>query len=50
MANILLTGAAGFIGYRDADLLLEDDYTFLGVGNLNDAYDVRLKNYHLNNL
>jgi nucleoside-diphosphate-sugar epimerase len=50
MANILLTGAAGFIGYRVADLLLEDGYTVFGVDNLNDAYDVRLKNYRLNKL
>jgi nucleoside-diphosphate-sugar epimerase len=50
MANILLTGAAGFIGYRVADLLLEDGYTVFGVDNLNDAYDIRLKKYRLNKL
>jgi len=50
MANYLLTGAAGFIGYRVADLLLEDGYTVFGVDNLNEAYDVRLKNYRLDRL
>lgn len=45
--NILLTGTAGFIAYKVADLLLQDGNTVYGVDNLNDAYDVRLKHYRL---
>ena len=47
MANILVTGAAGFIGHRVSSMLLEDGHTVIGVDNLNDAYDVRLKEYRL---
>ena len=48
MTTILLTGAAGFIAYKVADLLLKGGHTVYGVDNLNDAYDVRLKEYRLN--
>ena len=47
MGHFLLTGAAGFIASRVAELLLEDGHTLVGVDNLNDAYDVRLKEYRL---
>jgi nucleoside-diphosphate-sugar epimerase len=50
MANYLLTGAAGFIAYRVAELLLDDDHDVYGVDNLNQAYDVRLKDYRLKRL
>ena len=50
MANYLVTGAAGFIGSRVAELLLDDGHTVLGVDNLNDAYDVRMKHWRLSNL
>jgi len=45
MANILLTGAAGFIGWRVGERLLADGHTVLGLDNLNDYYDPRLKEY-----
>ncbi|MBI4897547.1 MAG: NAD-dependent epimerase/dehydratase family protein [Actinobacteria bacterium] len=45
--NILLTGAAGFIASRVAALLLDDGHTVVGVDNMNDSYDVRLKEYRL---
>jgi len=45
MACYLVTGAAGFIGSRVSELLLEDGHEVLGVDELNDAYDVRLKDY-----
>jgi nucleoside-diphosphate-sugar epimerase len=48
MTTILITGAAGFIAYKVADFLLKDGHTVYGVDNLNDAYDVRLKDYRLN--
>jgi UDP-glucuronate 4-epimerase len=50
MTNILVTGAAGFIGSRVCELLLEQDYIVHGVDNLNDAYDLRLKEYRLRKL
>ena len=50
MANYLLTGAAGFIGARVGELLLNDGHTVFGIDNLNDAYDVRLKEFRLKRL
>ncbi len=41
--KILVTGAAGFIGYYTARLLLERGETVVGLDNFNDYYDVRLK-------
>jgi UDP-glucuronate 4-epimerase len=40
--TILLTGAAGFIGYHVAERCLARGERVLGVDNLNDYYDVRL--------
>ena len=48
MKEILLTGVAGFIGQKTAELLLRDGYRVIGVDNMNDYYDVRLKEYRLN--
>ena len=50
MAHYLITGAAGFIAARVAEILLESGHTILGVDNLNDAYDVRMKEYRLDRL
>lgn len=50
MSTYILTGAAGFIGSRVADLLLEDSHRVIGIDNLNDAYDVRLKQWRLERL
>src|SRR6266542_6173803 len=50
MANYLVTGAAGFIGARTAELLIKDGHTVIGVDNLNEAYDLRMKNYRLKRL
>lgn len=44
---ILLTGAAGFIGSWTAKKLLSLGYNVVGVDNLNDYYDVRLKQHRL---
>jgi UDP-glucuronate 4-epimerase len=41
--TILLTGAAGFIGFHVAQRLLADGHRVVGVDNLNDYYDPRLK-------
>jgi len=50
MANYVVTGAAGFIGHRVAEFLLQRGDQVLGVDNLSDAYDVRLKHYRLRRL
>ena len=50
MANYLVTGAAGFIGQRVSELLLADGHTVYGVDNLNNAYDVRVKHWRLEQL
>jgi UDP-glucuronate 4-epimerase len=50
MANYLVTGAAGFIGARTTELLIKDGHTVLGVDNMNNAYDPRMKEYRLRKL
>lgn len=50
MATYLVTGAAGFIGSRVAELLLAAGHGVVGVDNLNDAYDARLKEWRLGRL
>jgi UDP-glucuronate 4-epimerase len=50
MANYLVTGAAGFIASRVAEMLLDAGHTVTGLDNLNDAYDVRMKEYRLKRL
>ncbi|MBM3942922.1 MAG: NAD-dependent epimerase/dehydratase family protein [SAR202 cluster bacterium] len=50
MANYLLTGAAGFIASRVAGLLLSQGHRVTGIDNINDAYDVRLKEWRLGQL
>jgi len=47
MANYLVTGSAGFIGSRVAELLLSRGHEVAGVDDINDAYDVRLKHWRL---
>jgi UDP-glucuronate 4-epimerase len=41
--KILVTGAAGFIGFHVSKYLLDHDYEIIGIDNLNDYYDVKLK-------
>ncbi|MDP2977070.1 MAG: GDP-mannose 4,6-dehydratase [Anaerolineales bacterium] len=50
MGHYLVTGTAGFIGARVAEMLLEQGHTVVGVDNLNAAYDVRIKEYRLRRL
>src|SRR3954468_16167552 len=47
MAKILVTGAAGFIGYHTATRLLERGDTVVGVDCMSDYYDVALKEARL---
>ncbi|MBV68366.1 MAG: hypothetical protein CMJ08_01015 [Pelagibacterales bacterium] len=48
--KILITGAAGFIGSKLAENLLDAGYDVFGIDNLNDYYDVKLKFYRLHYL
>jgi UDP-glucuronate 4-epimerase len=50
MATYLVTGVAGFIASKVAAQLLAAGHTVVGVDNLNDYYDVRLKDYRLSQL
>jgi UDP-glucuronate 4-epimerase len=48
--KILITGVAGFIASRTASILLEQGHEVVGIDNLNDYYDLRLKAYRLREL
>jgi len=48
--KILVTGAAGFIGFATSQRLLERGYEVVGLDNLNDYYDVTLKEARLKRL
>ena len=50
MKKILVTGAAGFIGYHLCKSLLDDNYKVLGIDNINDYYDPKLKHARLEQL
>ena len=46
--KILVTGAAGFIGFHLSKKLCENDFSVVGLDNLNDYYDINLKKDRLN--
>ena len=48
--NVLVTGAAGFIGYHLSKRLLENGCSVTGIDNLNSYYDVSLKEARLEKL
>ena len=50
MARILVTGAAGFIGFHTATKLLDRGDEVVGLDNLNDYYSVQLKRNRLSEL
>ena len=45
--KILVTGAAGFIGFHASKRLLDSRYDVIGLDNLNNYYDINLKNDRL---
>ena len=45
--KILVTGAAGFIGFHASKRLLDSGYDVIGLDNLNNYYDINLKNDRL---
>jgi UDP-glucuronate 4-epimerase len=48
--KVLITGAAGFIGYHLCSKLMKNGYKVMGLDNLNDYYDVKLKEVRLEQL
>src|SRR5262245_28737453 len=46
----LVTGVCGFIASRVADFLLDNGHDVIGIDNMNDAYDTRLKQWRLDRL
>ena len=45
--KILVTGSAGFIGFHLSKFLLNKNWEVIGLDNLNDYYDIELKNSRL---
>ena len=47
MSKYLITGAAGFLGARISEILLSSGHKVTAVDNLNDNYDISLKQHRL---
>ena len=45
--DIIVTGAAGFIGFHLSKRLIADGHTIIGIDDVNDYYDVKLKEARL---
>ena len=50
MSKVLVTGAAGFIGYHTCERLVADGHDVVGLDNLNTYYDLRYKQARLDRL
>lgn len=48
--KILVTGVAGFVGFHLANKLASEDIDVFGIDNLNDYYDIKLKENRIKNL
>ena len=45
--NILITGSCGFIGFHLGRRLLKEGHTIIGIDNMSNYYDTRIKNIRL---
>ena len=45
--KILITGCAGFIGFHLSKRFCDNGYDVIGIDNINDCYDIKLKNSRL---
>jgi len=50
MKNILITGAAGFIGFHLAEKLLSHNFNVCGIDNFSDSYNVNIKKLRIKKL
>ena len=50
MKTILVTGASGFIGCYLCKRLIKDNVSIIGLDNMNDYYDIKLKEYRIKDL
>jgi len=50
LKNILVTGCAGFIGWKVSEKLLAENINVVGIDNMNDYYDTKLKEWRLQQL
>ena len=50
MKNVLVTGCAGFIGWKVSEKLLAENINVVGIDNMNDYYDTKLKEWRLQQL
>ena len=48
--SIIITGAAGFIGYHLSKRILKENISIIGIDDLNSYYDVNLKKARLEEL
>lgn len=48
--NVFVTGCCGFIGSKTSELLIKQGHNVIGVDNMNDYYDVRIKKHRLEKL
>lgn len=48
--KILITGAAGFIGYHTCNYFLKNNHKIIGIDNFNTYYDIKLKRDRVKNL
>lgn len=48
MTTIFVTGCCGFIGHKVSEMLLDQGFSVIGIDDMNDYYDPRLKQWRLN--